>query len=75
MTAVLLAATLLRPRPDGHAVHRHPQAMCGERVGMLHIYYIKTPAGQRKAADLLLRRGFAMEQVRAALGGVDFDSD
>lgn len=29
--------------------------------------------GQRKAADLLLRRGFAMEQVRAALGGVDFD--
>ena len=30
-------------------------------------------AGQRKAADLLLRRGFAMEQVRAALGGVDFD--
>ena len=34
---------------------------------------IKTLAGQRKAADLLLRRGFAMEQVRAALGGVDFD--
>ena len=48
MTAVLLAATLLRPRPDGHAVHRHPQAMCGERVGMLHIYYIKTPAGQEE---------------------------
>ena len=35
---------------------------------------VKTLAGQRKAADLLLRRGFAMEQVRAALGG-DFDSD
>ena len=35
----------------------------------------KTPAGQRKTADLLLRRGFAMEQVRAALGGGDFDSD
>lgn len=34
---------------------------------------IQTMAGQRKAADLLLRRGFAMEQVRAALGGVDFD--
>jgi len=34
---------------------------------------IKTLAGQRKAADLLRRRGFAMEQVRAALGGVDFD--
>jgi regulatory protein len=32
-------------------------------------------AGQRKAADFLLRHGFAMEQVRAALGGVDFDSD
>jgi regulatory protein len=30
-------------------------------------------AGQRKAADFLLRRGFAMEQVRAALGGIDFD--
>ena len=28
-----------------------------------------------KTADLLLRRGFAMEQVRAALGGGDFDSD
>ena len=27
----------------------------------------KGMAGQRKAADLLLRRGFAMEQVRAAL--------
>jgi regulatory protein len=34
---------------------------------------VKSLAGQRKAADLLLRRGFAMEQVRAALGGVDFD--
>ena len=34
---------------------------------------LATLAGQRKAADLLLRRGFAMEQVRAALGGVDFD--
>lgn len=34
---------------------------------------IQTLAGQRKAADLLLRRGFAMEQVRAALGGIDFD--
>jgi regulatory protein len=33
----------------------------------------KTLAGQRKVADFLLRRGFAMEQVRAALGGVDFD--
>ena len=33
----------------------------------------KTLAGQRKAADALLRRGFAMEQVRAALGGADFD--
>lgn len=22
--------------------------MCGERVGMLHIYYIKTPAGQEE---------------------------
>jgi regulatory protein len=33
----------------------------------------RTLAGQRKAADALLRRGFAMEQVRAALGGVDFD--
>lgn len=32
-----------------------------------------TLAGQRKAADFLLRRGFAMEQVRAALGGIDFD--
>jgi regulatory protein len=34
---------------------------------------VKSLAGQRKAADLLLRRGFAMEQVRAALGGIDFD--
>jgi regulatory protein len=34
---------------------------------------VKSLAGQRKAADLLLRRGFAMEQVRAALGGADFD--
>ena len=33
----------------------------------------RTLAGQRKAADFLLRRGFAMEQVRAALGGIDFD--
>ncbi|QDQ73193.1 regulatory protein RecX [Pseudoluteimonas lycopersici] len=33
----------------------------------------KDPAQQRRAADLLLRRGFAMDQVRAALGGVDFD--
>ena len=33
----------------------------------------KDPAQERKAADLLLRRGFAMDQVRAALGGVDFD--
>lgn len=33
----------------------------------------KTLAAQRKAADFLLRRGFAMEQVRAALGGLDFD--
>ena len=33
----------------------------------------RTLAGQRKAADALLRRGFAMEQVRAALGGIDFD--
>ena len=33
----------------------------------------KTLAGQRKVADFLLRRGFAMEQVRATLGGVDFD--
>jgi regulatory protein len=34
---------------------------------------LATLAGQRKAADLLLRRGFAMEQVRSALGGADFD--
>lgn len=34
---------------------------------------LATLAGQRKAADLLLRRGFAMEQVRTALGGADFD--
>ena len=33
----------------------------------------KDPAQERKAADLLLRRGFAMDQVRAVLGGVDFD--
>ena len=33
----------------------------------------KDLAQERKAADLLLRRGFAMDQVRAALGGVDFD--
>ena len=33
----------------------------------------KDPAQERRAADLLLRRGFAMDQVRAALGGVDFD--
>lgn len=34
---------------------------------------VKTLATQRKAADFLLRRGFAMEQVRAAIGGIDFD--
>lgn len=34
---------------------RHPQALAGDRDA------------QRKAADFLLRRGFGMEQVRAAL--------
>jgi SOS response regulatory protein OraA/RecX len=34
---------------------------------------VKTLSGQRKVADFLLRRGFAMDQVRTALGGVDFD--
>lgn len=34
---------------------RHPQALFGE------------PAAQRKAADFLLRRGFSMEEMRAAL--------
>ena len=33
---------------------RHPQALAGDR------------AAQRKAADFLLRRGFTMDQVRAA---------
>lgn len=33
-----------------------------------------TLATQRKAADFLLRRGFAMEQVRAALDGADVDA-
>lgn len=36
---------------------RHPAAQSGDR------------AAQRKAADLLLRRGFGMEHVRAALNG------
>jgi regulatory protein len=36
---------------------RHPTAQSGDR------------AAQRKAADLLLRRGFGMEHVRSALGG------
>jgi regulatory protein len=35
---------------------RHPQALQGDRDA------------QRKAADFLLRRGFGMEQVRAAIG-------
>lgn len=34
---------------------RHPQALAGDRDA------------QRKAADILLRRGFAMEHVRAAM--------
>jgi len=34
---------------------RHPDALAGDR------------AAQRKAADFLLRRGFAMEHVRAAM--------
>jgi regulatory protein len=48
---------------DGDWVHnarelmrrRHPAALAGERTV------------QRKAADFLLRRGFAMEHVQAAL--------
>lgn len=39
-------------------MRRHPAALAGDRTA------------QRKAADLLLRRGFGMEQVRAALGGL-----
>ena len=39
---------------------RHPQALANDR------------AAQRKAADFLLRRGYTMDQVRAA---TRFDSD